>query len=211
MEPASDPNKPPGPRAILYLLGIVVMGMAVPAFFRWQVGLAEDQRDLILEEAPSTAEGQAELYLKMAGPGIVQALSMARFSAEKPWIVTHVVHSGDHAQPPAIYGVNVEDIPHNCARRDGIDVVISMPAPSLMGRDVLVGDNAMGVQVFPAGSTPDGNSILERRLRFALKRMIDSFPKDIPDARYRFEFTGWPATEAPSEVKEVDSGETEGN
>ncbi|HIG86685.1 MAG TPA: hypothetical protein EYQ25_06565 [Planctomycetes bacterium] len=189
-----------GPRAILVLIGIVAMGMAVPAFFRWQVSLAEDNRDQIRRESPTTAEGRLQLYLELASPGIHQAISMSRFSAERPWIVTHVVRSADPKQPPAIYGVDIEDLPRNFVRQEGLDVVISMPAPSLMARDVLVGDNAMGVQVFPAGSNPEGVDILERRLRFALNRMIDSLPKDISAARYRFEFTGWPEPEGSPQV-----------
>ncbi|MDE0905132.1 MAG: hypothetical protein OSB42_10930 [Planctomycetota bacterium] len=192
-------DKPSGPRAIYYLLGIVVMGMAVPAFFRWQVSLAEDSRDEIRRAAPTTAEGRVKLYLELGAPGISQALSMSRFSAEQPWIVTHVVQSEDPDQPPAIFGVNIETIPRNAVHQEGLDVVISMPAPSLLGHGVLVGDNAMGVQVFPPGSTPDATEMFERRLRFALKRMIDSLPKDIPEATYRFEFTGWPAAEPTSE------------
>ncbi|MAE46436.1 MAG: hypothetical protein CMJ86_06030 [Planctomycetes bacterium] len=193
-------SQPSGPRAILILLGIVAMGMAVPAFFRWQVSLAEANRDQIRNESPTTAEGRLQLYLELASPGIHQAISMSRFSAERPWIVTHVVRSADSKQPPAIYGVDIEDLPRNFVRQEGLDVVISMPGPTLMARDVLVGDNAMGVQVFPPGSNPEGIGILERRLRFALQRMIKSLPKDISAARYRFEFTGWPEPEGSPQV-----------
>jgi antitoxin component YwqK of YwqJK toxin-antitoxin module len=145
-------------------------------------------------------QGRVKLYLELGAPGISQALSMSRFSAEQPWIVTHVVSSEDPDQPPAIFGVDIETIPRNAVHQEGLDVVISMPAPSLLGHGVLrEGDNAMGVQVFPPGSTPDATEMFERRLRFALKRMIDSLLKDIPEATYRFEFTGWPEDESPSE------------
>ena len=149
-------------------------------------------RDRIRAEAPTTAEGRVQLYMQLAAPGVYEALTKSRFSADRPWIVTHVVAPEGEGKAPEIHGVDITDLPRSCVYQDGLEVVIQMPGPSLLARDVLVGDNALGVPVFPAGEAPPAEELLEARLRFALKRMMQSLPEDIAGASYAFRFQGWP-------------------
>ena len=187
---------PPQPRVrpwgLLILFAIVGVGMGIPAFTIWQKKLAVQNRDRIRAEAPTTAEGRVQLYMQLAAPGVYEALTKSRFSADRPWIVTHVVAPEGEGEAPEIHGVDITELPRSCVYQDGLEVVIQMPGPSLLARDVLVGDNALGVPVFPAGEAPPAEELLEARLRFALKRMMQSLPEDIAGASYAFRFQGWP-------------------
>ena len=206
---------PPVPRVrpwgLLILFAIVAVGMGIPAFTISQKELAVQNRDRIRAEAPTTAEGRVQLYMQLAAPGVYEALTKSRFSAARPWIVTHMVAPASEGEAPAIFGVDITELPRSCVYQDGLEVVIQMPAPSLLARDVLVGDNALGVPVFPAGETPPAEDLLDSRLRFALKRMMQSLPEDIEGASYTFRFTGWPAAEPAEPAAEAAAGAKEGS
>lgn len=207
---------PPVPRVrpwgLLILFAIVAVGMGIPAFTIWQKELAVQNRDRIRAEAPTTGEGRVQLYMQLAAPGVFEALTKSRFSAERPWIVTHMVAPAAEGEAPEIHGVDITELPRSCVYQDGLQVVIQMPAPTLLARDVLVGDNALGVPVFPAGEAPSAEDLLDSRLRFALKRMMQSLPEDIEGASYTFRFSGWPAAEeGVDEAAEAPAGAPAGS
>lgn len=193
---AGPPEPRVRPMGLWILLVIVAVGMGIPAFTIWQKELAAQNRDRIHAEAPTTSEGRVQLYMTLAAPGVYEALTKSRFSSAQPWIVTHVVAPAAEGEPPSVYGVDVSELPRSCVYQDGLEVVIQMPEPTLLTRDVLVGDNALGVPVYTPDQSPDGPALLEARLRFALKRMMESLPEDIEGASYAFRFTGWPVPSA---------------
>lgn len=203
-------RRPPG---LVLLVGLIVVGMGIPAFFRWKVYALGRERDRILEEAPSEPAARLELLFRQIRPHILQALQRARFSASRPWIVSHVVVPAGADGPPEVWGIHAtDDVGHDVARVDGLEVRVQLPAPRLLGREVLVGDNAMGVQVFAAPGPADPRELLRDRVEFVMKPLIESIPDDIPGTRVSIEVGGlvrpWEPTPAVGEPAPDDS---EGN
>lgn len=185
--PAESSSRPPG----LLLLGLLILvGMGIPAFFRWQVYKLGKERDRILAEAPSAPEKRLELLFRYLQPQILQTLTRARFSAERPWIVSHVVAPATEDQPPEIWGVDTADIGPGSTGVEGLDVRVELPAPRLLARDVLVGDNALGVEVYAPPGPPDPRVLLRNRVEFVLQPLIEHLPDDIEGARLVVEVGG---------------------
>ena len=118
------------------------------------------------------------------------SMRASRFSAERPWIVSHVVAPEREGLPPEIWGIDQRTITADMVRLDGMVVRVVLPAPEIMARDVLVGDNAMGVQVFEAPGPPDPRILLRKRVEYAIERLIRVLPQEIPGARISVEVGG---------------------
>ena len=196
--PAPEARRPPG---FALLLALIALGMGIPAFFRWQVVSLGRERDRILREAPSAPEARLALLFRYVQPQILQTLQKARFSAERAWIVSHVVAPSDAAQPPEIWGIESSEIGPGATSVEGLDVRVVLPAPRLLARDVLVGDNALGVEVYAPPGPPDPRVLLRNRLEFVLAPLIEHLPGDVPGARLSVEVGGLvrprPETVAP--------------
>lgn len=176
---------------VLLLLGLVGLGMGVPAFFRWQYFAAEANRDRILEEAPTEPEARLELFFKTMRNHLDQALDRARFSAEFPWIVSHVVAPVDEGEPPQVWGIHAEDdVAYDAIQLDGLEIRVLLPAPRLLGREVLVGDNALGVAVYASPGPEDPRVLLRDRVEFVLEPVIEGVSKDVPGTRLSVEIDG---------------------
>lgn len=199
----------------MLLLGLIVVGMGIPAFFRWKVYALGQERDQILAEAPSEPAARLALLFRQIRPHILQALQRARFSAERPWIVSHVVAPVSADEPPEVWGIHaIDDLDHDVARVDGLEVRVRLPAPRLLGREVLVGDNAMGVQVFAAPGPADPRELLRDRVEFVMKPLIESIPEDVPGTRVSVEVGGlvrpWDPAKAAQEPAPDDSDGSSG-
>lgn len=172
------------------LLGLVGLGMGIPAFFRWKVFALERERDALLASAPSTPEVRLQWWFSHGQPRILEALRLSRFSAERPWIVSHVVAPGRAVDPPQVWGVDLSDLDPESVALDGLDVRVLLPAPVLLAREVLVGDNALGVAVLQPPGPQDPRVLLRDRVEHALERLIRALPRDIPGARISVEVGG---------------------
>ena len=158
--------------------------MGIPALFRLKAYDLERDRDELIENAPTTGEGRLKLWFSQVQPRVIEGLRGARFSASRPWLVSHVVKSDDPNLPPEVWGVDLTEIPADWVSLDGLLVYVDLPAPKLLAREVLVGDNVAGIQVYPPGAYNDGIELTEGRVRFVLKKMIEALPRDIEGARY---------------------------
>lgn len=166
------------------LLVIVFAGIGIPALFRWKAYDLERDRDRLIANAPSTGEGRLALWFSQVQPRVVEGLRGARFSSSQPWLVSHVVSPASASEPPQVWGVDLTEVPPHWVSLSGLQVFVDLPAPKLLTRDVLVGDNVAGVQIFPAGSQNDGVELTRARVRFVLKRLIEALPRDIEGAEY---------------------------
>jgi len=172
-------------RGLLTLIGLVILGMGIPAYLKWKVPQLEAERDRMLEQAPSEPEARLARWFEFGQPQIHNSLVAARFSAEQPWYVSHVVAPVSEAEPPQIWGIDLADPdPDQVVVQDGLTVKIVLPAPTLLARDVLVGDKARGVPVYPAGAEVDPARLAADRLGayFYFARMGAALEKDIEGA-----------------------------
>jgi hypothetical protein len=172
------------------LAGIIVVGMGIPAFFRWKVLELEEERIELLRNAPDEPQARLALWFQHGQPRIHEALVKARFSRAQPWIVSHVVAPASQVEAPEIWGIDVEDLLQDVVRQDGLVVRVTLPGPTLLARDVLVGDNALGVAVFAPDARPDGRVLARDRIEFFLARLIEALPRDIPGTRISVEIGG---------------------
>lgn len=173
------------------LVGLVALGMGVPAYLRWAVPRLEARRDAILAAAPTEPAGRLARWFEYGQPRIHEALVKARFSAERPWFVTHLRAPAAADRPPEIFGIDFTGLPEDVVRLDGLEVVVDLPAPELLARDVLVGDRALGVPVFPADGPPaDPRELARARLERYLGRVGEALAKDIEGARLVVEVGG---------------------
>jgi len=186
-EHAARASRPPG---FALLLALIAVGMGIPAFFRWKVVSLGRERDRILSEAPSAPEARLALLFRYVQPQILQTLQKARFSADQPWIVSHVVAPPNAQEPPEIWGIESSEIGPEATFVEGLDVRVVLPAPRLLARDVLVGDSALGVEVYAPPGPPDPRVLLRNRLEFVLAPLIEHLPGDIPGARISVEVGG---------------------
>jgi len=172
------------------LLALIIMGMGIPAIYRWQSRVLGNERDKMLESVPDQPEARLGKWFQFGQPLILEALLASRFSAERPWIVSHVVAPESEGKPPEIWGIDQQAITKDMVVLDGLDVRIVLPAPEIVARDVLVGDNALGVQVFEAPGPPDPRILLRKRVEYAVERLIRVLPEEIPGARLSVEVGG---------------------
>jgi hypothetical protein len=182
------------------LATLVVLGMGIPTLYRLAVPRLEVRRELLLAAAPSEPEGRLRMWFTYGQPQIHHALVMARFSHERPWFVTHLRAPVDEKQPPEIWGIDFEDLPVEVVRLEGSSVRVILDAPRLLARDVLVGDRALGVPVFPAtGEIPDPRELALRRLAPYLRRLEEGLVKDVPGTEIVIEVGGLKANPIASE------------
>lgn len=180
--------RPPG---LAVLATVVAVGMGIPAFYRWKVGDLNRDRERMLAEAPSVPEARVELWYSHLQPRVLGVLHKCRFSSKKPYIVSHMVAPRSPDEPPEVWGVPEDAITPERVVLDGMVVRVVLPAPVLVDRDVLVGDNAVGVEVYPPERPPkDPRVLLRGRLEFVLGKFMAALEKDIPGAYVSVEVGG---------------------
>ena len=172
-------------------MGLVALGMAIPAFYLFAVPRLAARREGMLSGAASEPEGRLKMWFTYGQPQIHHALVMARFSAERPWFVTHVVAPEEESQPPEIWGIDFEELPVDVIRTEGLSVQVVLDKPRLLARDVLVGDKSLGVPVYPAGQeVPDARRLALERLEPYLDRLEEGLARDVAGAMIEIEVGG---------------------
>ncbi len=173
------------------LFTVIAVGMGMPALYRWKVGDLRRTRERILSEAPSAPEKRVELWFSHLQPRLLEVLHKCRFSSDKPYLVSHMVAPAREGVPPEIWGVPEEAIDPSQVVLDGMVVRVILPAPRLLERDVLVGDNALGVPVYPAEAPPeDPGALLRERLEFVFEKFMRALERDIPGSYVSIEIGG---------------------
>lgn len=142
---------------------------------------AQIQREL--DAAPTTEEGRLDHWILFGAAQVHHRLSVvARISEDQPWLVTHAV-TPDGDGPPEVYGIDVSDLPRDLVQREGMAAVLSLPAPTLLGRAELQGDNARHVPRYASGTeVPDPVARLEDLVDWFLKDLAKALKGDIETA-----------------------------
>ena len=126
------------------LLGVlVVLGYLPALYYHFERPRLERERDRLVASAPTTTEGRLEQWRRYGDPMIHRRLAeVGRYSAEKPWLVTHAVRlAGKEVE---FHGVRADLLPRAITRQEGATIVIELPAPVALGRGVLEGDEGKG-------------------------------------------------------------------
>ncbi|MDA1267397.1 MAG: hypothetical protein O2816_20130 [Planctomycetota bacterium] len=176
---------------LVVLAAVVVVGMGMPALYRWWVPVLKEQKEKALAEAPSESEALVGRWFEMLQPQVVHVLHMCRFSSSQPWLVSHVMRPRSAEEPPEVWGMGDDEVGPGSVVLDGMAVRVVLPAPRVIARDVLVGDNALGVQVYDPDHPPeDPRALLRNRVEFVLKKHMAALEKDIPGAYLSVEVGG---------------------
>ncbi len=145
----------------------------------------------MLEEAPNAPEARVALWFSHLQPRVLGVLRSCRFSSHQRYLVSHMVAPRSDQEPPEVWGVHEDTISPESVFLDGMAVRVQLPAPTLVDRNVLVGDNALGVEVYPSQSPPeDPRVLLRNRLEFVLAKFMAALEKDIPGAYLSIEVGG---------------------
>jgi hypothetical protein len=178
------------PSGIVVIGLLVATGLGVTAgYMQWkapEVGELIAGRKREIAAAPKTPEGRLTQWLVYGAPQIHHRLTLMRFSAEQPWLVTHAV--GSDARNLAIHGIDLSSMPKDVARIEGTAVRMRFPRPVLLARGPLTGSNAISVPIAAAEeSAPDGIERARYLIGFALDGLTQALERDIPEARVTIE------------------------
>jgi hypothetical protein len=163
-------------------LVIVMLGIIPGAgYLHWRAPEVRAEIDRRLAEAPTDPAGRLDAWMRFAVPQIQTRLTLLRFSGEHPWLVTQTVLRDDGE--PEIWGLDLTSPSPAEVVREDLRIELHLPAPRLLGRGQLRGDNAEHVPVYPAGSAPPDPALrAEELLHWFLAGTIKALPADIPGA-----------------------------
>lgn len=187
--PEAPPEPAPRARGLLVLAALVGVGLCVSVgYFFWSLtSKASEARRIIdarkreIAEAPKTTEGRLQHWLVFSAPMIHQAIFNLRFSADRPWLVTHAVRADGGVD---IYGIDLSDMPRTVARIDGSIVHVDLPMPRRLGTGILTGDNAAAVPVVASADlAPDPVQRARYLVHFVLDGLSGALERDIPGAK----------------------------
>lgn len=174
------------------LVAAVVVGLLSGAgYFFYKSPRLRAETERKLAEAPSTPEGRLAFGAAYLLPQIHNRLLSVRVSRQQPWIPTHTIQVAGDDGPPEVWGIDVDALGTDVAYVDGLELVIRLPAPSLLARTVLVGDKARSVPTYAAGvEVADPTERLHELIDFFFHRMADQLARDVEGARLVVEIGG---------------------
>jgi hypothetical protein len=172
-------NQPPydGPRmnGLLLVLLLVLGGMGIGSFY-YRIkapGIIREMRAM-RDGIPTAGEPRLEKWMEFGAPMIHGRLTKLRLSSQQPWLVTHVVESDQEGRPGEVWGVDFTDLPIDIIRRDGMQVVIELPAATPLAEARLVGEHTVRVPRYARNAEiPNPNRRVEEMIRYALRHPDD--------------------------------------
>lgn len=192
------------PRApgLLVLFSIVAVGIGTgAALFRWR---AKDVREGVIAElsaVPDDPEERVALWLRYGEPQIQSGLAHLRFSSAVPALVCFVRERAGEA--PEVYGVDLAGARPAVVRREGLRVIVTLPAPRVVWRGRLDGPNADRVPwIGPDQPSPDAEAIARERVEWLFQGLAEAIGRDIPGASLAIEFEPAERASAPGGAAE---------
>lgn len=180
---ADEGAGPAGVNGLLVLAAIVAVGLATGAgFYRWKRGQMDARVERELAAAPETPAERLDLWLRLSGPQVHHRLAVVgRFAPDMPWLVTHAVARADG--PPELWGLDCAELPRALAHREGLDVVVELPAPRSLARVALDALQAQKVPLYAPEASLDPAARLEDLALYLLEGIPRALERDIPGAR----------------------------
>jgi hypothetical protein len=163
---------------------IVLFGIGSgAAYFQWQAPRLAAAYDRERAAVPTEPAARLEVWHRYGAPQIHHRLStFARFAPDCPWLVTHALRPAGTGDP-VLYGIDCAALPESLSHVEGTRVVVELPAPRLLGRRPLRGDQASFVPLYDAGATiPDPSARLRELALYFLDKLPAALAKEIPGA-----------------------------
>jgi hypothetical protein len=166
------------PSGLWILAGIVVIGLLSGAGLfhsrRSAANAALAEREKQRAAAPHGPEERLVLWAQFGAPQIHHRLAeVARFSPERPWLVTHAV-ADPAGGDPELWGIDCTELdPERLTRVEGLTAVVELPHPRALGRVALSKGMAEHVPVFAANTPVDA----EQRLRDLALALLEGMPR----------------------------------
>jgi len=179
---------------LLLLMLLVAGGMGITGvYYRWKAGDILAERKAELASAPTEAEPRVERWLEFGRTYVHQRLLQLRMSASEPWLVTHAVTAADPDTPPELWGVDLSELSPSWARREGVRVVVELPAAGRLGQAWIPEDKALFVPTLPHGQeVPDAAERARTIAQHALAPLSEALPRDILGAELVVRVGGGP-------------------
>lgn len=189
VEPAPESQLQPARRVngLVLMVVLVAAGMGITSiYYHWKAPAIVAQRQAALASMSREPGPMLDLWLEYGAPAIHARLTQMRIGPQHPWLVTHAQESPVAGQPPRLWGVDLSDLDPSWVHRDGLAVVVDLPAPHELGHAWLPADKEAGVLRLAAGSDspPEGAAAARARdvALWSLERLDQAVRKDIPGA-----------------------------
>jgi hypothetical protein len=172
------------PNGLLVLLAVVVTGMGSSVvFWRWQASKQIEAAAVVRESVPAGGEARLDTWLETLRPMIHARLQQLRLDAARPWLVTHVVEPSSDPAQHEIWGVDLTGLGPEVTRREGMTVVVELPAARLLGPGPLSGDKSVNVPRYRPGTpVADPNERAEFVVEWFLAQIEEGLAGDVEGA-----------------------------
>jgi hypothetical protein len=173
------------PNGLLVMALVVFVGLGAGAgLYRWQQSRSNVAVAKRLAAAPTDPEGRLRAWREYGAPTIHQRLVTSRISFQQPWLVTHAIDSSVPGEPPEIWGIDLDAVGQDATTVEGRFAIVRLPAPRLLLRTVLVGNNARGVRHYrPDETPPDASEAVRSKVEWMLATLAAALERDIEGAR----------------------------
>lgn len=166
---------------------LVAAGMGITSvYYNWKAPAIVAERKAALAAMSTDPDPMLALWLEYGAPAIHARLQQMRIEAAHPWLVTHAQESASAGEPPRLWGVDLLGLDPSWVRREGLAVLVELPAPRELGRAWLPADKEAGVVRLESGleAPPAGASAARARevALWSLERLVEGVRKDIPGA-----------------------------
>ena len=172
------------PNGLLTLCAMVAIGMGSSVvFWRWQAGKQIEAAMRARESVPAEGEPRLDKWLELMRPMVHARLQQLRLDAARPWLVTHVVEPTSDPSTHEIWGVDLTGLGPEVTRREGMTVVVELPAARLLGPGPLVGDKSINVPRYrPGVPVADPNERAEYIVEWFLAELGEGLSGDVEGA-----------------------------
>lgn len=180
---------------LFVLLVLVAVGMgATSVLFKWRSRGLYERMMQTRADTPGSGEPRLEAWLQYGGAINHRGLVSLRFSPREPWLVTHTVGPDRDRGEVEIWGVDLAGLDDRTTTREGMTVVLTLPAPRLLARGEFGAerkrnDKARNVPHFAARElAPDPRERASFMIRWALQRVIENLERDVAGASFEVRF-----------------------
>lgn len=169
--------------ALVVLLVAAGMG-AGSVLYRWKAPAEIARLRAEKDALPAAGPERLERWTEFGQALVHQRLVSLRLSAAQPWIVTHTVGAARNAPDQEVWGVDLAQVRPDATRRDGMQIVVSLPAAKLLGHGPIGGDKAMNVpHLATSAQAGDADARARSIVESALDPLAKGLEGDVEGAR----------------------------
>jgi hypothetical protein len=175
---------------LVFVIGLVVLGLGAGVLlYRWRASQVATMIERDLSSLPQDPEARLQRWLDDYGRVIVrQALVQLRYEAERPWILSHTRSTVRNSAEQEVWGIDLDEPPEGLARREGLAIVLELPAAHVLMTGAIGGDKALNVPHFEPSAPPfDADARVRSIVEWSLAKVGRSLGRDVPGASLRVE------------------------